>query len=67
NAAFFGWSGPFEDVSALAALRASVEAHTDRIVDPAYQVLDAAEQAELADLLDKAVAHVYPRATLDGP
>lgn len=67
NATFFGWSGPYEDVSGLGDLRALVEARTDRIVDPAYQALDAAEQAELADLLDKAVAHVYPRATLDGP
>lgn len=67
NAAFFGWPGPYEDVSGLAATRAAAEVTTDTLADRAYAVLDDTEQAELADLLDKAVAHVWPRATLDGP
>lgn len=67
NATFFGWTGPFEDVSTLAAARLAVEENTAQLVAPAYAVLDDAEQAELADLLDKAVAHVYPHATLEAP
>jgi hypothetical protein len=67
NAAFFGWRGPYEDVSRLTGTRAAVEERTDEMADRAYAVLDDAEQSELADLLGKAVAHVFPRATLDGP
>jgi hypothetical protein len=64
NAAFFGWTGPYQDVTALADARAAAEVMTDQLADRAYAVLDAAEQAELAEVLDKAVAHVFPRATL---
>ena len=64
NAAFFGWTGPYEDVSALAEQRAAVERRTDAIAERAYGALGEAEQAELADLVDKAFAHVYGRATL---
>jgi len=66
NATFFGWRGPFEDVSELGGAREAAEAHTDDLADRAYAVLDDVEQAELAGLLDKAVAHAFGRATLDG-
>ena len=66
NAAFFGWTPPFEDVSALREDRQAAEARTDTMADRAYAVLDDAEQGELAALLDKAFAHVFQRATLDG-
>jgi hypothetical protein len=66
NATFFGWRGPFEDASALRAAKAAAEVVTDDLADRAYAVLGDAEQAELAELLDKAVAYVFDRATLDG-
>lgn len=66
NAAFFMWPPPYEDVSGLAGERRAVEEQTDRMVARDYAILGDAEQAELADLVDKAVAHVHPRATLDG-
>jgi hypothetical protein len=66
NAAFFGWQGPYEDVSGLAAARAAAEVRTDLLADRAYAVLDDAEQGELATLLENAVAHVHGRATLEG-
>jgi len=66
NATFFGWSGPFEDVTALRQQRQAAEESTDVMADRAYAVLDDAEQAELASLLDKAFAVVFGRATLDG-
>lgn len=58
NAAFFGWPPPFEDVSAVAGLRAEAEALTDRLVGPTFDALDEAEQAELSALLAAAVAHI---------
>jgi hypothetical protein len=67
NAGYFGWTGPYQDVAFLAAERVGAEVATDLLADRAYLVLDTAEQAELADLLGKAVAHAFPRATLDGP
>jgi hypothetical protein len=60
NAVFFGWDPPYEDVSGLAGVRADAEALTDRLVQPAYAVLDDAEQAELRALLDAAKAHAFP-------
>jgi hypothetical protein len=66
NATFFGWQGPFEDASGLQAARAAAEVVTDDLADHAYAVLGDGEQAELAELLDKAVAYVFDRATLDG-
>lgn len=66
NATFFGWRGPFQDVTALRDARAAAETLTDKLADHAYAVLDDAEQAELAELLDKAVAYAFGRATLDG-
>ena len=66
NASFFGWQGPFEDVAGLREARAAAETLTDDLADRAYAVLDDAEQAELAALLDKAVAYAFGHATLDG-
>jgi hypothetical protein len=60
NAEFFGWTGPFEDVSGLAERRARAEQVTDDIVAPAYAALSAAEQQELADLLGGAMAVAFP-------
>lgn len=58
NARFFGWPGPYEDVSHLAGLRTAAEDLTDRLVAPAFEVLDRDEQAELAGLLEAAVRQV---------
>ncbi len=59
NAVYFGWQPPYEDVGHLAERRADAEALTDRLVQPAYAVLDDAEQAELRALLDAAVGHAF--------
>lgn len=66
NAAFFGWRGPFQDVSGLREARAQAESRTDELAGRAYAALTDGESAELAGLLDKAVAHVAGRATLEG-
>jgi hypothetical protein len=66
NAVTFGWTGPYEDPAPLAAIRAQVDAATERAAARPYEVLDDREQAELAGRLEKAVAHVDPRATLGG-
>ncbi len=60
NAEFFGWTGPFEDVSGLAEARQAAELLTDQIVAPAYATLDEGEQGELAVLLPAAQAHAFP-------
>jgi hypothetical protein len=66
NAVTFGWTEPFEDPAPLAGLRAEVERTTDQAAARPYAVLDDREQAELAQLLEMAVARAFPRATLDG-
>lgn len=54
----FGYSGPatIDDDASLHARWADAEAATDRALAPAYAVLDAAERAELRDLLDALTA-----------
>ncbi|MHB1739225.1 MAG: SCO6745 family protein [Actinomycetes bacterium] len=52
NARFFGWPGPYPPVTeADRRTRAEIELLTDRLVAPAWSVLDATEQAEVARLL----------------
>jgi hypothetical protein len=51
NASLYGWPEPYEDVSALAALRDQAEALTDRLVSPSYDVLGHDERLELLELL----------------
>ncbi len=66
NATFFGWTGPFEDPEPYRARRAEVEAATEAAASRAYEVLDDAELAELADGLEIVGAHLARRATLGG-
>lgn len=58
NAAFFGYPPPYPPVAGLAERRAAAEELTDRLMAPVYDVLTAAERAELADLLAAALAHL---------
>jgi hypothetical protein len=64
NATFFGWTGPFEDPAPYRDLRAKVEQATEAAASRAYEVLDDAELAELADGLEMVGAHLARRATL---
>jgi hypothetical protein len=66
NATFFGWQGPFEDPERFRSTRAEVERVTEAAAARAYQVLDAAELAELAHGLEMMGAHLAARATLGG-
>ncbi len=66
NATFFGWTGPFEDPAPHLRARALVEERTEAAAAPAYEVLDDAELAELAQLLESVGAHLTTRATLGG-
>jgi hypothetical protein len=67
NAAFFGWTGPYEDATPYAELRAEVERRTQEAASRPYAVLDDAEVGELVRGLEMAGAHVRARATLGGP
>ncbi len=66
NAIFFGWTGPFEDPAPYRETRARVELATEAAAARAYEVLDDAELAELADGLEMVGAHLARRATLGG-
>jgi len=62
NAEFFEWTGPFPDLSGstdLQARRAACEQLTDRLVAPAYTVLDPTERHELVSLLSDAAATAF--------
>jgi hypothetical protein len=47
SAEFFGWPRPYEDVVHLAAARSEVEAHTDRLHAPDFEILTDAERARV--------------------
>ena len=67
NAAYLGWTGPFEDPAPYAELRAEAERRTQSAALRAYAVLDDTEIAELAAGLQIVGAHLQARATLGGP
>ncbi len=57
NAEFFGWPKPYPDVSGLAEEREAIEAVTDRLHAPDFEVLTDDERAELRQLAKDARAH----------
>ena len=57
NAEFFGWPKPYPDVSDLADDREAIEAATDRLHAPDFEVLTPDERAELRQLAKDARAH----------
>ncbi len=57
NAEFFGWPKPYPDVSTLADARSNVEAATDALHAPDFEVLNPEERAELRNLAKAATAH----------
>lgn len=57
NAEFFGWPRPYPDVSGLADARNEIEAMTDRLHAPDFEVLTETERAELRQLAKDARAH----------
>ena len=61
NAEFFGWPKPYPDVSGLAEAREEIEALTDRLHAPDFEVLTAEERAELRELAKAARAHATAR------
>ncbi len=50
NAEFFGWSKPYPDVGDLSEQRDAIEAHTDQLHGPDFDVLTDDERAELREL-----------------
>lgn len=58
NAEFFGWPRPYPDVSGLGESREEIEALTDRLHAPDFEVLAPEERAELRDLAKAARAYV---------
>ncbi len=62
NAEFFGWPKPYPDVSGLAEAREEIEAMTDRLHAPDFEVLTDDERAELRALAKAARAHATARA-----
>lgn len=57
-AALYGWPGPYPDPSPLAARHAGAVELTDRLVAPAFAVLDDDEAGTLIAALEVAAAHV---------
>jgi hypothetical protein len=57
NAEFFGWPKPYPDVSALGDPREEIEAMTDRLHAPDFEVLTDDERAELRALAKAARGH----------
>ena len=57
NAEFFGWERPYPDVGDLADARNEIEALTDRLHAPDFEVLTPDERGELRDLAKAARAH----------
>jgi hypothetical protein len=55
-AGLFGWPEPYPDPASLKAEWAAAESATDRTVGRAFAALDAAERAELVELLSAAQA-----------
>ena len=57
NADFFGWPKPYPDVSGLADAREAIEAATDALHAPDFDVLTNSERADLRVLAKAARAH----------
>ncbi len=57
NAEFFGWPKPYPDTSELTRARANIEAATDRLHAPDYDVLTDDERTEFRVLAKGARAH----------
>ena len=57
NAEMFGWLKPYPDVADLAEERDAIEAHTDQLHAPDFDVLDDGERQELRDLAKAARAY----------
>ncbi len=62
NAEFFGWSKPYPDGSGLADAREEIEAMTDRLHAPDFEVLSDDERAELRALAKAARGHASAKA-----
>ncbi|MEO3817634.1 hypothetical protein [Plantactinospora sp. B24E8] len=58
GAVAYGWSPPYPPVGPLVRRRLWVESVTDRIVSPAFGLLDPAERGELVNLLGGALSAV---------
>ncbi len=61
NAEFFGWPKPYPEVGELADAREEIEAATDRLHAPDFDVLTGDERAELRELAKAARAHASAR------
>jgi hypothetical protein len=57
NAEFFGWSKPYPDVSGLGDAREEIEAMTDRLHAPDYDVLTDEERTDFRNLAKAARGH----------
>ncbi len=57
NAEFFGWPKPYRDTSELADAREAIEAATDQLHGPDFEVLTDDERAELRNLAKAARGH----------
>ena len=57
NAEFFGWPKPYPDVGALSDQREAIEAVTDQLHAPDFEVLTDDERAELRQLAKDARGH----------
>ncbi len=57
NAKFFGWPEPYPDVGDLAEAREAIEATTDQLHAPDFEVLTEDERAEFRVLAKEARAH----------
>jgi hypothetical protein len=65
GAVAFGWQPPYPPLGPLIRRRAWAEAVTDRIAGQAFRALDPLERAELAGLLDSALASHRSTPALD--
>ena len=63
NAEMFGWPRPYPDVSGLEERREAIEAATDRLHGPDFEVLTPDERAELRELAKAARAHAAAKET----
>lgn len=62
NAEFFGWPKPYPDVSDLGDIRNDIEAATDQLHAPDFEVLTPEERSELRDLAKAARAHAQEQS-----
>lgn len=66
NARFFGWPEPFPDGEPFADARKTIEAASNRVHAPDFEVLDDGEREELVELAttarDHAVANLSPES-----